>query len=414
MDKKSTYEELELKIKELEDEVANIKDTEKVLQKSEKPFSTVINASKDGIIAINGAGEITIFNPAAEKIFGRDREEMIGQYLDCLMSEELREKHREYVKEYFEKSKFSGAVDKTMDLFALHKSGYLFPIELSLSSSLRGSDQFVIGVIRDITERKKVEEELRKSKEKFEDLFENASDLIQSVDPDGRFLQVNKKWKETLGYDEGEVSNLQLWDIIHPDYRKHCEEVLGNIIAGETASEIDVVFVSKKGENIPVEGNVNCRIENGKVLATRGIFRNIRKRKQAEDDLKKAHEQTKEANKKLQLAYAKMRESKDELSMQLHREEIGFMLNEGGQILGITDLVLEITGLHRNEIFKNNILDLVDDGSREKLKNSMKGAFKGISQIISVGLIGKKSDPRPFEGKLMRIGSKMTRRFCSC
>ena len=82
------------------------------------------------------------------------------------------------------------------------------------------------------------------------------------------------------------------------------------------------------------------------------------------------------------------------------------MLNEDGQILGITDLVLEISGLHRNEIMKKNILDLVDERSSERLKKSMKGAFKGISQKISVGLIGEKSDPRSFEGKLMRIGSE--------
>ena len=99
MDKKPTYEDLELKIKALEDEVAKIRDTEKVLQKSEKPFSTVIDASKDGIIAINGAGKTTIFNPAAEKMFGRDREEMIGQHLDCLMPEELREKQDNPVQE---------------------------------------------------------------------------------------------------------------------------------------------------------------------------------------------------------------------------------------------------------------------------------------------------------------------------
>jgi len=258
MDKKPTYEELELKIKELEGEIAKIKETEKVFQKNEKPFSTVINASKDGIIAINGAGEIIIFNPAAEKMFGRYREKMIGQHLDCLMPEELREKHREYVKEYLAKGESEGAVDKTRDLFALHKNGHLFPIELSLSSSLRGNEQIIIGVIRDITERKNAEKALRKSKRKFEDLFENASDLIQSVNPDGRFLQVNKKWGKTLGYDEGEISNLKLWDIIHPDYRKHCEEILEDIFAGGTASEVEVVFVSKKGENIPVEGNLNC------------------------------------------------------------------------------------------------------------------------------------------------------------
>jgi len=100
-----------------------------------------------------------------------------------------------------------------------------------------------------------------------------------------------------------------------------------------------------------------------------------------------------------------MREWKDQLSMKLHREEIDFMLNEDGQILGITDLVMEITGLHRNEIIKNSILEIVEEESREKLKKSINGALDGISQIVSIRFTGTKSDSRTIEGKLMRIGS---------
>ncbi|MBW1887137.1 MAG: PAS domain S-box protein [Deltaproteobacteria bacterium] len=135
----------------------------------------------------------------------------------------------------------------------------------------------------EITNRKHSEAALKESEELYRDLFENANDMIQSVSPDGGFLQVNKKWQETLGYSKEELDSMNIWDIIHPDSRSHCEKIFQKVFSGETADNVDVVFVSKSGESIPVEGNANCRFENRKPIFTRGIFRDISKRKQAEE-----------------------------------------------------------------------------------------------------------------------------------
>jgi len=75
------------------------------------------------------------------------------------------------------------------------------------------------------------EGEIREREERYRDLFENATDLIQSVNIDGRFLYVNEAWRKTLGYSEEDVSNLSLWDIIHPDYISHCREIFQKVIS---------------------------------------------------------------------------------------------------------------------------------------------------------------------------------------
>jgi two-component system, sensor histidine kinase and response regulator len=121
--------------------------------------------------------------------------------------------------------------------------------------------------------------------EQHRDLFENANDLIQSVDPQGRFLYVNRAWRETLGYRDDEVGALTLSIVIHPDCQARCQSLFDRVAAGEPLEGIEVEFVTKGGEKVILEGNANCRFVDGKSVATRAIFRNITARKQAEESL---------------------------------------------------------------------------------------------------------------------------------
>ncbi len=119
---------------------------------------------------------------------------------------------------------------------------------------------------------------LAMSQEKYRDLLENATDLIQSVSPDGRFLYVNRAWKESLGYDDNEVQKLRLWDIV----RQHTAadaNVVQNILGGDSQGRIEAVFVTRNGNEISVEGNISSRFVDGLPVATRGIFRDITERK---------------------------------------------------------------------------------------------------------------------------------------
>lgn len=103
--------------------------------------------------------------------------------------------------------------------------------------------------------------------------------------PDGHFFFVNRAWKETLGYKDEDIPLITLSDIIHPDWRKHCEALFQEVLKGIELHNVEAVFVSRDGRHIPVEGNVNLRIENGQPAGTRGIFRDITERKRAEENL---------------------------------------------------------------------------------------------------------------------------------
>ncbi len=131
-------------------------------------------------------------------------------------------------------------------------------------------------------ERKSAEDRLKESQERYRDIFENASDLIQSVAADGSFLYVNIAWQTTLGYDADEVSRLKLFDIVHPDSRPHCQTILTRVNAGEAVRNVQTTFVTKDGRAVDVEGNVSASLKDGELIATRGIFRDITERKAVE------------------------------------------------------------------------------------------------------------------------------------
>lgn len=127
--------------------------------------------------------------------------------------------------------------------------------------------------------RQQTIEALEASEEQYREVLENANDLIQSVAPDGRFQYVNRAWREALGYSEGEVRRLTLGDIVASESLPAYREVVRRIVAGEQRGRVEATFVSRDGREIPVEGNLNCRLMAAKVVSIRGIFRDISERK---------------------------------------------------------------------------------------------------------------------------------------
>ena len=119
----------------------------------------------------------------------------------------------------------------------------------------------------------------------FRDLCENASDLIQSITPEGRFVYVNRAWLTTLGYTPADLQRLSIFDVIHPDSRDHCEAIMKDVMSGRTVREIKADFQTKEGERVRLEGSASARMRSGKPVATVGIFRDVTRRSLAEEQL---------------------------------------------------------------------------------------------------------------------------------
>jgi PAS domain S-box-containing protein len=265
-------------------DVTERRGAEQALRESEQRFRSIFDQATDGIL---------LTDPENKKFYTGNRMicEMLGYGLEEIRNLRLMDIHPAQdlpqVLEQFEKQT-RGEIKLATDIPVKRRDGTVFYADINSARIVLEGKTYLVGLFRDVTERKQAEKALQESEEKYRDLFENASDLIQSVNPQGRFLYVNRAWRETLGYDEEEVAGLNLFDIIHPDSQAHCMEVFQRVLSGETVDGIEAIFVAKDGRQIAVEGGANCKFLAGVPISTRGIFRDITERKRAEEALRES------------------------------------------------------------------------------------------------------------------------------
>lgn len=106
-------------------------------------------------------------------------------------------------------------------------------------------------------------------------ILNQASDLIQSVAPDGRILFCNAAWEETLGYTAADRKNLNIFDIVAPDCAEHCGLTFRRLMSGEDVGLVTVVFLAKNGKRVELEGHVSVAFEEGRPTRTLGVFRDV-------------------------------------------------------------------------------------------------------------------------------------------
>lgn len=261
------------------------------LASSEARFRVISTTAEDSIIMMDHDGCISYWNPAAERTFGHSSSQILGQNLHQLLAPTRFHKDHQQAFPHFVKTGEGAVVGQTVELVGLKKDGSEFPVELSLSSFQKEGYWQAIGIARDITFRKEQELALKVSEERYRELFENASDLIQSITPEGEIRYVNRAWLKALEYSEAELKDLNIFDIIHPECQDHCLSLFKRILQGEDVGNMEVIFRSKNGHRIYLEGNVSCKFENGNPISTRGIFHDITDRKENEEALKAANEE---------------------------------------------------------------------------------------------------------------------------
>jgi len=246
----------------------------------------------------------------------------------------------------------------------------------SVSPIFENGREALIANLIDVTELKQLEDSDRRTEEKYRDLCENASDMIQCTTPSGLITYTNRAWRQTMGYSEAEISNLSLFEIAPHDYKDYWLEVLHQAISGEQPYNVDSILISNSGNRINVQGTINCRFVDGKPVYTRGILRNVTKLKQERADREAALEQINEIENRLE-------QSKREFEEFIHIASHD--LREPLRKIGSFGALLQ-----------ESLGDKLDDDQRENLNFMTDGAERMqsmINDLLAYSRITTKANP---------------------
>jgi PAS domain S-box-containing protein len=268
-------------------DITERKRAEKETKETKEFLENIFRTSVDGIIVTDPQGFITMTNEAVEKILGYSKDELIGKYSEELKSEKGIHKGRG--KKLQAKLFKEGAVAGIEHVW-LRKDGSLVETEMNMAllKDNKGDTTGVVAGIRDITERKKFEEELKKSEEKYHSLIEKANDAIISSGKDGRIVGFNKKAEEMFGYSRGEILGKSVLMLLPQDNKEINKGILKELKTTNRVSAIGQTLeakgLRKDGREILVEASYYSFEVQGEHIIT-ALIRNITERKEMEEKL---------------------------------------------------------------------------------------------------------------------------------
>jgi len=264
-------------------DIEDRKRAEEELKGSEERHRVIVEAASDAVISMDESGAILLANPATTRIFGYDPVELIGKPMTVLMPEFMRKLHEAGFRRYLATGQRH--LDwRGTEVTALRNTGQEFPVEVSFGEMTSNGHKVFTGFIRDISEKKRAKDELRKQKEVLQKIFENIPVMIVLLDQGGRHELVNPEWERRIGWTLQEIRE-QDPDIFaeafpDPQYRQMVKED----IAASTGEWTDLKVRVRDGRVIDAAATF-VHLSDGSTLF---IGQDITERKHTEAELRES------------------------------------------------------------------------------------------------------------------------------
>ncbi|SOD95841.1 bifunctional diguanylate cyclase/phosphodiesterase [Caenispirillum bisanense] len=278
------------------------------LREREARLQGVLDTVAEGIVTADERGVIQSVNPAAERLFGWQRNELVGRNLSVLMPTRYAAYHDGHMATYHGGGP-PKSFGRTRELEGLRKDGSVFPIELSLAEMRIGRSRLYTGVIRDITQRKRAEEamkryneelethvrerteELRALSRQSESILESAGDGIVALDNDGLITVANPAAAEMLGWRREDLPGKDAAGVFRYGDGRRCGRpvpVRAALRRGMFHDSTELTLLRRDGGTFEAEYASAPIEDNGTRSGAVVLFRDISERKKAEGRLRVA------------------------------------------------------------------------------------------------------------------------------
>lgn len=259
-------------------DISEQKKFEASLQQSEKTARALLNAITESALLIKPDGTLITMNELSVQRLGRSVDELIGKRVYDFLPEKIATSRKGKIK--------SVARTRQACRFIDEREGIIFDNNIYPLFDSDGSINQLAIFSRDITKEKKAEEALWASKQKFQNIFLQAPISYQSLDENGKFLEVNATWLNTMGYTKEEVIGRNFSDFLVPEWKDHFAANFLRFIAVGELLGIEFEMVKKNGNAILVSfhGKIGTGVD-GQFERTHCVFDDITHQRAAEETL---------------------------------------------------------------------------------------------------------------------------------
>jgi PAS domain S-box-containing protein len=291
-------------------------------------LQVITEAAPDGLLVADEGGRILLVNRQIEELFGYAREELVGHPIELLMPERYRGGHILYVQS-FGRHPSRRPMGSGLDLWGRRKDGSEFPLEISLSPVTTEEGAFAITAIRDVTDRKNLEDDRRRTEDRYRLLAEHAQDIVfrvrLSTGPP-RVEYISPSVTRITGHrpEDHYADPALLLDEVHPDDRPMMERLLED----PTAVTMPVLLRMLHSDGAPAWHELNCSVVQdpaGRLIALEGMARDVTARVEAEF----AREHL--------LVASEMQQDRERIARDLHDGVMQTLYAAGLGLQGLTD-----------------------------------------------------------------------------
>jgi PAS domain S-box-containing protein len=345
-------------------DISGRKRAEAALRESQERLTGIIASAMDSIITVDGQQRIVLFNAAAERMLRCSAAEAVGQPIDRFIPERFRSTHTEHIRQFGETGVTNRAMGELGALWAVRADGEEFQIEASISQIESGDKKLFTVILRDVTERKRAEEELIRSRQALEDqtrllqsVLDSISDGLVAADERGKFILWNPAAEKIVGLGAAnmppdkwsEYYGVYLPDKVTPFPLE--DNPLARALQGKVSDAVMYLRRPKHTAGVFIEITASpLRDKSGKVRGGVTAFRDITERMRSEDRLREYERVVEDLEDMIVVVDSGYR------YVIANQSFLNYRQMERGQVVGHT--VEEVVG---QEVFRSDVKEKMDD-----------------------------------------------------